>query len=73
MNPMCNRSARVAAAALALSAAVIAGCGKGDTRVNSDPGPGKPSRADGGDAAVRPDPNRAQPAATNTTTAPKKN
>src|SRR5215207_2642414 len=42
---------------------VLAGCGRTDTRVNSDPGPGRPSSADGGDKAVRPsDPNKASPA-----------
>jgi hypothetical protein len=47
----------VAAAAVAFLAS---GCSR-DTRVNSDPGPGKPSQADGGDKAVRPNPNQTTP------------
>jgi hypothetical protein len=35
----------------------LAGCGRHDTRVNSDPGPGKPSSADAGDRSVQTDPN----------------
>ena len=41
-------------------ALVLAGCGRGE-KVNSDPGPGAPSRASGGAASVRVDPNRAAP------------
>jgi hypothetical protein len=52
----------VAGACLCFVAAVLAGCGR-DTRVNSDPGPGRPSRADGGERTLRPDPNAATPAA----------
>src|SRR5688572_18268367 len=40
----------------------LPGCGRSDTRVNSDPGPGRPSQADSGEKAVRPDPNQAKPA-----------
>src|SRR5688572_26489389 len=45
----------------ALCLFALTGCGRGDTRVNSDPGPGRPSRADGGEKTVRPDPNQASP------------
>ena len=50
-------------ATFALLLLALGGCGRSDTRVNSDPGPGRPSRADGGDKAVRPDPNQAAPSA----------
>lgn len=55
----CGVAAAVAVSLLILTLGV-SGCGR-DTRVNSDPGPGRPSRADGGDKAVRPDPNQATP------------
>lgn len=45
---------------------LLTGCGRGDTRVNSDPGAGRPSHADGGDKAVRPDPNQASPSKSGT-------
>src|SRR5687767_648847 len=41
-------------------ALLASGCSR-DTRVNSDPGPGKPSQADGGDKAVRPNPSQTTP------------
>ena len=60
-------AARAAGVALGLlSLVALSGCGRGDTRVNSDPGPGKPSRADAGDRTMRPDPNNASPSTTAT-------
>jgi hypothetical protein len=51
-----------AAIGLALAGSVaLAGCGR-DTRVNSDPGTGRTSSADSGEATVQPDPNQAAPA-----------
>jgi hypothetical protein len=47
------RLTRAIAPAVAALTLALAGCAR-DTRVNSDPGPGKPSAADGGDAAVKP-------------------
>ena len=46
--------------ALALMAGV-SGCGRSDTRVNSDPGPGRTGAAGGGQQTVVPDPNNATP------------
>lgn len=37
------------------------GCGGGDTQVNSDPGPGRPSRADSGEKTIRLDSDEAKP------------
>jgi hypothetical protein len=54
-------SRRMVTTVVAVVAFGIVGCGRTDTRLNSDPGPGKPSRADGGDKAMRPDPNNAAP------------
>src|SRR3954465_4739078 len=49
--------ARTSAVGLTAMVLSMAGCGRGDTRINSDPGPGKPSSADGGDRTVRSHPN----------------
>lgn len=48
-----TRSSLVAAM-LAVVAVCSTGCGRSDTRVNSDPGPGKPTRADTGDKTLPP-------------------
>lgn len=61
MNSVLRSSSRASFALLIVLTVASVGCGRKDTRVNSDPGPGKPSRADGGDRAVRPDPNQATP------------
>jgi hypothetical protein len=55
-----TRQARLVIVGVAAVALLASGCSR-DTRVNSDPGPGKPSQADGGDKAVRPNPNQAAP------------
>ena len=62
MKTFTHRFIVLAQVMLVLMMLVLSGCGRADTRVNSDPGPGRPSRADGGDKAVRPDPNQATPA-----------
>ena len=50
----------LASGVVASLAFTLAGCGK-DTRVNSDPMAGKPSRADGGSKSVTATPEAAQP------------
>lgn len=55
----------ISSSALCLTLGLSA-CGRSDTRVNSDPGPGRPSRADGGEQTVRPDPNQATPSKSGT-------
>lgn len=42
----------VPGACLAFVMGVAAGCGRGDTRVNADPGPGYPSQADSGSPSI---------------------
>lgn len=54
-------------AAVTLGLAVaLAGCGRTDTRVNSDPMAGRPSAADGGDKQVKVDPHAPTPSASGT-------
>lgn len=43
-------------------ALTLTGCGRGDTRVNSDPGPGRPSAADTGSPVVSSEYNPVKPA-----------
>jgi hypothetical protein len=62
MKTFTHRFIIVAQALLVILMMVLTGCGRNDTRVNSDPGSGRTSSADGGDKAVRPDPNQAAPA-----------
>jgi hypothetical protein len=52
---------RPAGAAVAVALA-FTGCGRGDTRVNSDPGPGRPSAADTGSPIVSSEYNPVKPA-----------
>jgi hypothetical protein len=61
MNRFLQRFLLVAQLTVVVLVLFLSGCGRSDTRVNSDPGPGRPSRADGDDKAVRPDPNNATP------------
>jgi hypothetical protein len=63
MKTFAHRFIVLAQAMFVLLMLALGGCGRSDTRVNSDPGPGRPSRADGGDKAVRPDPNQPAPSA----------
>lgn len=50
------------AGAAAVLALTLTGCGRGDTRVNSDPGPGRPSAADTGSPIVSSEDNPVKPA-----------
>ena len=59
--------APVALGLLGTALALGSGCGRGDTRVNSDPGPGRPTHADTGQKTLPPAPTATSPA---TATAP---
>lgn len=65
-----NASVIRAGIALGVASAALvfgSGCGRGDTRVNSDPGPGRPTRADTGQKTLPPATTATSPA---TATAP---